>query len=383
MKILATALVYDWDYFNYNRVIPNLECAKYAAWRKKKRDIVVSVPILEPKRYTKVFLRKEYDDGIFDKRMLEPNVEYGGRAFSEQYVPFDLEMERITPDFTIYEKYKNLYGTLRRDEKDINIILNAAHVRLSLDEKTLDPFPYELLSTKHPTIIFHDYNISAVPNAFEFLTDVLQHTPGRKKYYIGNKYPINVYTYEDLCKWMTLPSMQSCFYLQYNGVFTDEQIIDLVMRPDIKLYKIVYNFTYGCANEDQFVVKVLPQIYKQALFLRSHKQQILLNIDTDFFRTRELLLLMKLLKSFYTQTFLDYVHPHRQTLYGYCSWNKWIYFEDSLWRKSTLTQQEMRDAFQYVRKNNYEVFDMFYSVPNVVPEGGKLVNEWTRNSQSN
>ena len=91
--------------------MPNLECAKYAAWRKKKRDIVVSAPVLEPTMYTKTFVRKDYDDGLFDKKLLLPNVEYGGRAFSEKYKPFDLEIERIEPDFSIYEKYKQMYGS--------------------------------------------------------------------------------------------------------------------------------------------------------------------------------------------------------------------------------------------------------------------------------
>ena len=105
----------------------------------------MSVPVLEPTRYTKVFLRKEYDDGIFDKRLLNDNVDYGGRAFSAKYRPFDLEIERILPDFTIYDKYRDLYGTLKNDKRDINAILNATHVRLSLDEKTLEPFPFDRL----------------------------------------------------------------------------------------------------------------------------------------------------------------------------------------------------------------------------------------------
>ena len=50
------------------------------------------------------------------------------------------------------------------------------------------------------------------------------------------------------------------------------------------------------------------------------------------------------------------------------------------WIKYTLTVQEMREVFQYVRKHNYEVFDMFYSTPNVIAKGGKLVNEWSRDS---
>ena len=52
--------------------------------------------------YTKTFFRKEYDDGIYDNAILNSSVEYGGRAFSQVYKPFDKEMEYIIPDFEIY-----------------------------------------------------------------------------------------------------------------------------------------------------------------------------------------------------------------------------------------------------------------------------------------
>ena len=45
-----------------------------------------------------------------------------------------------------------------------------------------------------------------------------------------------------------------------------------------------------------------------------------------------------------------------------------------------ISKEEMRESFQYIRKNNYEVFDMFYSTPSVILKGGTLVNEWSRDS---
>ena len=114
---MGTILVYDSDYFHYPHVIPNLECAKYAAWRKKKRDIVVCSPNLDPARFSSVFFRKEYDDGIYDNKISLPNVEYGGRAFSETYKPFPLEMERIEPDFTIFDNYRSIYGKRKVDRE--------------------------------------------------------------------------------------------------------------------------------------------------------------------------------------------------------------------------------------------------------------------------
>lgn len=259
---MGTVLVYDWDYFHYPHVIPNLECAKYAAWRKKKRDIVVCSPIFEPAHYTSIFFRKEYDDGIYDNRILRPNVEYGGRAFSELYKPYPLEMERIEPDFTIYDKYRDMYGSRKVDREEIKTILNATHARLSLDGKTLEPFPFDRLRPRHPSVILHDYDLGNIPGAFELLEEVAASRPSGLSYRIGNKYPINVYNFQDLQQWLKLPPMGTCFYLQYNGVFTDEEIIELMRTPVLGLRQMVYNFTYNCPSEEVFVEKVLPQIYK-------------------------------------------------------------------------------------------------------------------------
>ena len=378
---MSVILVYDADFFHYSSVIPNLECAKYSAWRKKHKDIISFNNNLNPDLYTKTFYRKEYDDGQFDEQILNPTVEYGGRAFSEQYKQFDLEMEQIEPDFEIYKKYENLYTQgYKTKAEQFKTILYATHARISLDGINIAPFPYNRLRPKHPSIILHDYDLGAVPNSFEFILDLTQRRKTGLPYRIGNKYPINIYNFQDLKKWISIPPMGSCFYLQYNGLIEEENFIELVSHPYLGLRQMFYNVAYGCSDENDFIQNVLPLFYKQMVFLRSLNLKILLNIDENFFKTPELFNLMKLISCYYGKTYtLKYIQPQKQTLYGYCSWKRWPYIEVLPWYKITVTQQQMRESFQYMRKNNYEVFDMFYSVPNVIVSGGKLINEWERN----
>ncbi len=379
---MGVALVYDYDYFHYPGVIPNLECAKLAAYLKKKRNVTVFHSDFEPERYTTAYFRKEYDDGVYDTDILKSNVIYGGRAFSQTYRPFNKEMELIEPDFEIYRRYTSYYGDTKKDAQQIKTLLTATHFRLSLDGQTMLPFPHERLRPRHPCVILHDYDLAAIPNSYDMVYDIMTARPRGLMYHIGNKYPINVYTFEDLKKWLNIYPMGNCFYLQYNGLLTDEQLIELLEDSSMSLRQTIYNFTYKCQSEDDFMINVLPQIYKQALFLRSHAIKILLNIDTDFFKTRELLNLMKLIDCFYGKNRLEFVRPHRQTLYEYCAWKRRAYLEVCPWVHFTVSREEMRESFQYIRKNNYEVFDMFYSTPSVILKGGKLVNEWTANKST-
>lgn len=373
---MGTVLIYDADFFRYPGVIPNLECAKLAAYEKKKRNVTVFHTLFEPERYTKCYYRKEYEDGNYNEKILAPNVQYGGRAFSAVYKPFPLEAELIEPDMEIYRRHAGLYGGRAMDKQQIKTLLTATHFRLSLDGQHILDFPYERLRPRHPCVVLHDYDLGAVPNAIDAVEDIMNSRPRGLKYHIGNKYPIQVYDYETLKRWLSIYPMGGCFYLQYNGLFTDEQIIELVEEPSMSMRQLVYNFIYGCSDENDFVMRVLPEIYKQALFLRKNKLKILLNIDDEFFKTPELLNLMKLINCFYGKTYFEMMYPHQRTLYSYCACRTIALLDELPWVRLTVTKDQMRASFQYMRVHNYEVFDMFYSVPEVIAKGGKLVNEW-------
>ena len=287
-------------------------------------------------------------------------------------------MEHVIPDFNIYNKYKECFGKGKRKQTELKTILYATHIRLSLDGRTLEPFPYERLQPYHPSVILHDYDLSTIPNAFELLQDISSRRPSGLPYRIGNKYPINIYSFDELIKWLKLPPMQNCFYLQYNGLLKDEEVNELASRPILGLRQMFYNAAYGCSDENQFMMDVLPSFYKHLVFFRSHNAPVLLNIDDEFFKTRELLNLMKLLNCYYGKKMNEFFQPSRQTLYAYCACKTWAYLETFPWARFTVTRDEMRESFQYMRKHNYEVFDMFYSIPDLTFKGGKFINEWSR-----
>ena len=79
---MAVIGIHDYDFFNYEHVIPNIDCAKYLTYYRDHRTIAALVPQLNPTPYTKFIVRKEYNDDYYPKELFLPNVEYGGRAFS-------------------------------------------------------------------------------------------------------------------------------------------------------------------------------------------------------------------------------------------------------------------------------------------------------------
>ena len=83
---------------------------KLAAYYKKKREVVVLAPYLEPERYQKMYVVKDYFDGNFDRRILEPNVIYSGHAFTKNfYGAMAPEIEMMKPDKYLYHKYDKMF----------------------------------------------------------------------------------------------------------------------------------------------------------------------------------------------------------------------------------------------------------------------------------
>lgn len=165
--------IMDADISTYVLVPFNLEAMKLSAYYKKKGELVVLSPSFTPQRHEKFFYRKDYNDGDYPINLLrEQNVEYGGLAFSNNiYQPLPIEIERMVPDTSIYQKMESvIMGTKSPQRKKIfQNMMTAEHCRLSLDGKTVWP-DYWRQFNNLPTarnIIFHDYDLGAIDGAFE------------------------------------------------------------------------------------------------------------------------------------------------------------------------------------------------------------------------
>lgn len=380
---MATVAVYDYDFFTYENVIPNLECAKLVAYYRKRNDIALLVPALVPTQYTKFIIRKEYNDGIYPREFFLPNCEYGGRAFTpDKYKPLDPKIEAIIPDMHIYDKYITHFGYKPAEQKLLKRILNCAHIRLAPDSQNFVPLnQLEKNFNTNPTgIILHDYDLASL-KPYDYLVELQNKRTFKTRdevnpYPIGNKYPIKIYSSDELQKWLKIVTIPNAFYIEYCGLMSDEVLYNLCMENKRMARQVFYNITYDCASENDFLMQRLPKIFIQTLFLRKAGIRILLKYDEEFLITPELRNLINLLNCVlgfqWQQNFL----PKKQTLYNFCRANKQLHYQSWAFQNVSLSVEEMRNSFQYIRERNYDLFTQFYEWDSVIYEGGKFKNEW-------
>ncbi|MBQ4060567.1 MAG: hypothetical protein IJD46_00935 [Bacilli bacterium] len=191
--------LYDIDFMNYIHVPFNLNLMKLAAYYKKKREVVVLAPVLEPERYQKMFVVKDYFDGEFDKRILAENVTYSGHAFTkDSYSPMAEEIERTKPDKYLYHKFDSIFCINKAKQSLFTIMTNAEHIRLSLDGMTIWKGFEKTYSINQQTraIIFHDYDLGRIKDSYFVVRDIINKLNSNyiNGQLVGTKFPIQTYT---------------------------------------------------------------------------------------------------------------------------------------------------------------------------------------------
>ena len=385
---MGTIGVYDYDFMTYKHSIPNLECAKLYTYYHSQHEIAVLAPKMEPARYTKFFIRKDYDDGIYPPELFVPNCEYGGRAFMfDKYVPLKPEIENITPNMDMYYRYIDKFGGTVEDQTLIKRILHCAHMRLAPNSITARPISNlisEVENARYTGIILHDYDIASIKDSREIIKELSEsrhfvEKKGINPYPIGNKFPIQVNSDEELHQWLQILGIPTSFFIQYNGIMENETLNWFCCENKRRASQLWYNISGKLSSENDFVMNDLPKIFKQVLLLRRRGIKILLKYDDKKIITPEIKTLIDLLNIWLSFHFKEEEHPLRQTLYQLCSLNSRFHYRNYALKTFKVKMDDARQCFQYFREKNYELFKMFYEWDRVTYKGGEIINESTRN----
>jgi hypothetical protein len=374
--------IMDADLAKYTLVPFNLEAMKLSAYYKKKGEIVILSPSFTPERHQKFFYRKDYDDGDFPINLLRTkNTEYGGLAFSNNiYQPLPIEIERMPPDTSIYQKMeKVIMGTDSPLKKKIfNNMMEAEHCRLSLDGKTVWP-EYWRQFKNLPTcrnLMLHDYDLGAVEGSFEAVQKILQkaRTDGWATK-VGMKFPVQISDGQSLLNWSSINTNSTFYSLRYDGVIEDEPFLEWIARCRQRTVftQMEYHVTSARYDPNDFVETLLPKILRQIIISRSYRIFFSLIYDEGFFPDRRWEAVLQLFnyyhnslrglpQSSYYRTITD------DTLFDFAQASQKVpkdYYGE------VLTQDQIRKIFMFVRQKHYPLFTDFYEC-SARSLGGKL-----------
>lgn len=376
--------IMDADLAAYSLVPFNLEVMKLSAYYKKKGEIVVLSPSFTPEKNTKFIYRKDYNDGDFPQGLFRAtNLEYGGLAFSNNvYTPLPLEIERMQPDTSIYERAESAImaapGREREKKKIFQNMMTAEHCRLSLDGKTIwDEYPrqFKFLANSR-NLMLHDYNLGAISDSFEVVKKILARARNDGwATKVGMKFPVQVREGQDLLNWTSLNSNSTFYSLRFDGVMDNDTFNEWIgsCRQRAVYSQMEYHITAPWYEPNEFILNQLPQIFRQIIISRSYRIFFSLKYDEGFFpdkRWEDVIRLFNYYHNSYSsepQTRYYNMIAH-DTLFDFASNSQKVpaaYYGD------VLNKDQIRELFVFVREKNYPLFKDFYECT-AEKLGGKL-----------
>lgn len=372
--------LYDGDMSKYIHVPINLELTKFSSYYKKRGEIVGLSPSFSPSMYNKFIYRKDFYDGEFSSEIIDPKIEYGGRAFNiDKYIPLDLSIEKQKPDVFIYERFRKQFCNSKGMKQAFEIMMRAEHFRLSLDgENIWEDFNKQInISSNSHTLFLHDYNLNNIKNSDIIIKEIMKKM-SKNHNHLAVKFPIEVEDEIELFKWLSFSPSRYYFLLQYNGLMNDEVLYDFVEKQKGTSIgsQLDYIVTKNSINELDFIKNKLHILFKQIAFLRMKRQKVNLKYEESFFTDKRWERLIDFLQCYLNSAIKITKEKFNRiikydSLYSYA----WSLEENPRIKTRTFSKQEARELFQLVRENNYECFKDFYECHTVQLSGGSFQNE--------
>lgn len=375
----------DADFNRYVLVPFNLEVMKLSAYYKKHNEIVVLAPAFMPERHRLFIYRKDYEDGSYPPTLLtEPNVEFGGLAFTNnRYVPLAPEIERMRPDTSIYSRAEGIIMSTKSAErkKIYGNMVEAEHCRLSLDGKTIWPdfnTQFRCLRSAR-NLMLHDYDLGRVEGSFDAVKDILARarTDGWATK-VGMKFPINISDGQALLDWSSLNTNSTFYSLRFNGVIPNDAFMKWVgqCRQRAVYSQMEYFVTDPRYDENHFTQVLLPQIFRQVIISRSFRVFFSLKYEEDYFSDKNWVQVLRLINFYmnsmaYKPVSTYILKDYDDTMFNFARVTATS--PEKLSRKYAdgMTRSEVRNVFEFVRENNYPLFKDFYEC-SARSLGGKL-----------
>lgn len=352
----------DWDLVRWKQpTVFNLELMKLAYYHKVNlRDIVQMEAAFDSSMCSQVFIQKDYEDYDYPEVITnDPKVVWRGLALSNGiYKPLPLEIEQCPADTTIYNNFFKYYKKTPEANQVYKNLINASHLRLTLDGKNLFPgwenqLPPPDNKVKH--IIFHDKELHAIPDLSDVIRD-LGNDYGRKNVRVGFKFPLIIKTADELWDWGRLTKTPSISNFNLYTLMPDELMDQLTPYRQ----QLTYYISSAYWTRETFIDS-LPKIFLQAIYLSSHNIIISLKIDKEFLLEEQWYNFIDLFNS-YIKSCAYYRYYLVYCCFTYC---KHAY--------ERLSKEEKIELFYFIKTQQPELFELLYSAEYALYEKGKII----------
>ena len=166
----------DYDALSFsNKFFPNLEIMKLSSFLKKNKSIVkLILNFSDLEKYSKLYLRKNINNNDYPSSLiLDKRCEYGGLAFTNNnYLPMNEEIEKSTPDFSIYEKYYSNSKIPISIKKQQNNLSKSCFIRLIYNNKIKDFYKNYCTPSHGGSVFVYDSDLFKTENTFSILNDI-------------------------------------------------------------------------------------------------------------------------------------------------------------------------------------------------------------------
>ena len=360
--------LFDADVSEFGFLPFNLELMKLASYYKSQKQETHFLEEFTPQKYDLIYLRRDFLDEVdLSGFLAEKKVIAGGYYLTGgMYVPFSEEIENSFPDKSIYMRYANEVNAWRQGL--FRASMESDHLRLSLDNQTIDPNYKKFLNYGERTekILLHDYNLNLISGSFEEISRLSRSYGDKRKQTIsiGFKYPIQVDTVEDLMKWVSPDFVTNLYSIQVNGIMTDELVQQIIYQKRKKgvISVLLYMVTDPEMEEEIFIKEVAPLVFWQVGVFAHAGIKVKLSFVQNYFSDKRYARLLDLF-NYYGQSILTAyalrtgTEVRSDSLANFC---RMLDEEPNPMFPTGLSRIEVRELFKFVYDKNIKLFELFY-----------------------
>lgn len=351
---MASAGLLDWDLTRWQQpTVFNLELMKISTYLKKQRTITKMLERYDDTRYSKIIVRKDYEDDDYPQEIFNnPKTESGGLVFTNGlYVPMAPEIESCLPDKSIYTNMARYYTCDEVSKCNYKSMMSGAHIRLNNGDWEKQFVEQRAGNIRLRTLLIHDQELEKVPHLPDAIKFYLRQVPTGV---VGWKFPISIHNDSELAVYGAIPKVRGISDFKFYYIPSDESLYEAVES--------------GRRIRGEYLIEVEDflsnsnKIFLQIVFLGGRISRILLNLTEEKSISSEWENVIKLINEY--SSFIEF-YRNPLTMYAYASrFSKWL-------------KIDLINTFNFVRENNYPLFKLFYECSAVNLHNGSFESRWS------